>query len=57
MAAAICQTSGRLKAAAPYLVKVGEREAKTGDIEKAVATFQKSLKWNPQLKFDPQSKA
>ncbi len=37
------------KVAALYLVKVGERKAKAGNIEKAVATFKKALKWNPQL--------
>ena len=53
----VCQTPENLKAAAPYLIKVGEEEAKAGDIEKAIVTFKTALKWNPELNFDPQEKA
>ena len=53
----VCQTASNIKAAAPYLVKVGEESAKAGDVEKAIATFKTALKWNPQLKFEPQKKA
>ena len=53
----VCHTPENLKAAAPYLMKVGEKEAKAGDIEKAIATFKTALEWNPELKFDPQKKA
>ena len=52
----VCQTPENKKAAAPYLVKAGE-EAKTGDVDKAIATFKTALKWNPELKFDSQKKA
>ena len=53
----VCQTPKNMKAAAPYLVKAGEEKAKAGDIEDAIATFKTALKWNPQLKFEPQKKA
>ncbi len=53
----VCQTPSKLKAAAPFLVQVGEKKAKDGNIEEAIATFKTALTWNPQLKFDPQKKA
>ncbi len=53
----VCQTPPKIKAAAPYLVKVGEESAKAGDVEKAIATFKTALKWNRELKFEPQKKA
>ncbi|MBE9213910.1 AAA-like domain-containing protein [Plectonema cf. radiosum LEGE 06105] len=55
----VCQTPSKLKAAAPYLVKVGEEEAQAGDVKEAIATFKTALKWNPEekFKFDPQKKA
>ena len=53
----VCQTPSLLKAAAPFLVKTGEEEAQAGNSEDAVATFKTVLKWNPQLKLDPQKKA
>ncbi len=42
--------------AAPFLVKVGEKEAIAGDVEDAILTFKTALKWNPKLKFDPYKK-
>ncbi|MDD1428712.1 hypothetical protein MEO94_30585 [Dolichospermum sp. ST_sed9] len=53
----VCQNPANLVAAAPFLVKAGEEEARTGNIDNAVATFQTALKWNPSLQFDPQKKA
>ena len=53
----VCQNQANLVAAAPFLVKVGEKEARTGNIDNAVTTFQTALKWNPSLQFDPQPKA
>ncbi|BAZ54930.1 WD-40 repeat-containing protein [Calothrix sp. NIES-4105] len=53
----VCQTPSKLKAAAPFLVQVGEKEAKAGNVEKAIATFKTALTWNSELKFNPQKKA
>jgi hypothetical protein len=53
----VCQTTLKLKAAAPFLVQVGEKKAKDGNIEEAIATFKTALTWNPEFKFDPQKKA
>ncbi|NJN14006.1 MAG: ribosome assembly protein 4, partial [Richelia sp. RM1_1_1] len=53
----VCQTPSNLIAAAPFLVKVGEKEAQAGDVEEAIVTFKTALKWNPQLNFEPQKKA
>ncbi len=53
----VCQTPPTLKAAAPFLVKVGEEKAKAGNVDEAVATFKTVLQWNGELKFDPQKKA
>ncbi|WP_407657100.1 WD40 repeat domain-containing protein, partial [Mastigocoleus testarum] len=53
----VCQNKSNLKAAAPFLVQLGEKEAKAGNFEDAVATFKTALKWNRQLKLDPQKKA
>ena len=52
----VCQTPQNLKAAAPFLVRIGEEEAKAGDVEKAIATFKTALQWDPELKFDIQKK-
>ena len=46
-----------LAAAAASLVQEGEEQAKAGNIDQAVATFRKALQWNPQLNFDPETKA
>ncbi|MDF5718538.1 MAG: AAA-like domain-containing protein [Rhizonema sp. NSF051] len=53
----VCQTLHTLKAAAPFLVKVGEDKAKAGNVVEAVVTFKTALKWNGELKFNPQKKA
>ena len=53
----LCQNKSNLKAAAPFLVKEGEAEARTGKIDEAVATFRTAFKWNPNLKLDPTAKA
>ena len=53
----VCQNESNLKAAAPFLVEVGEKEAKAGNLKEAIVTFKTALKWNQQLKFDPQKKA
>jgi WD40 repeat protein/tetratricopeptide (TPR) repeat protein len=52
-----CQTPSFLARAAEVLVVQGEQLARNGDIEAAVAKFQQAQKWNPQLKFDPETKA
>ncbi|AFY58453.1 WD40 repeat-containing protein [Rivularia sp. PCC 7116] len=55
----VCQTPSNIKAAAPYLVKIGEEKAQAVDIKGvngAIETFKTALKWNPELKFDPQKK-
>ncbi|MEH2249295.1 MAG: hypothetical protein V7K33_07000 [Nostoc sp.] len=53
----VCQNKSNLIAAAPFLVQEGENEARTGNIDNAVATFDTAFKWNPSLKFDPKVKA
>ena len=53
----VCQTPLTLKAAAPFLVKVGEDKAKASNLDQAVVTFKTALEWNAELKFDPQKKA
>ena len=53
----VCQNKANLMAAAPFLVKEGEQEARTDNIDNARATFQTAFKWNPNLKFDPEVKA
>ena len=53
----VCQNKSNLTAAAPFLVKEAEKEAKSGNVETAITTFQTALKWNPSLKFDPRVKA
>ncbi|NMF64636.1 nSTAND1 domain-containing NTPase [Brasilonema octagenarum] len=53
----VCQNKSNLKAAAPFLVKEGEQQARAGNIDEAIATFRKALQWNPNLKFDPKEKA
>ncbi|MBN4000734.1 ribosome assembly protein 4 [Nostoc sp. LPT] len=53
----VCQNKSNLIAAAPFLVQEGENEARTGNIDNAVATFHTAFKWNPSLKFDPKIKA
>ncbi|MDF5706250.1 MAG: AAA family ATPase [Nostoc sp. S4] len=53
----VCQNKSNLIAAAPFLVQEGEKEARTGNIDNAVATFHTAFKWNPSLKFDPKVKA
>ncbi len=44
-------------AAASGLVKQGDKLAKEGDAEVALAKFQKALEWNPELELDPETKA
>ncbi|MBC1280638.1 TIR domain-containing protein [Nostoc sp. UCD121] len=54
----VCQNQPILMAAAPFLIRQGEEQAREGDAQEAVvATFRKALKWNPSLKFDPEAKA
>jgi WD40 repeat protein len=53
----VCQNNWNTIAAAQFLVKEGEEQAKEGKIDDAVATFRKALKWNPKLNFDPKTKA
>jgi WD40 repeat protein len=53
----VCQNSSNLKLAALSLVREGEEQARSGNIDTAIATFRKALKWNPQLNFNPEAKA
>ncbi|MCT7962606.1 hypothetical protein NG791_18210, partial [Laspinema sp. D1] len=53
-----CQTPSNLAEAAPFLVKEGEEEARGGQVDAAVTTFRKALKWsNGGLDFEPEAKA
>jgi WD40 repeat protein/tetratricopeptide (TPR) repeat protein len=52
-----CQSPSLLARAAEVLVVQGEELARNGDTESAVTKFQQAQKWNPQLKFDPETKA
>ncbi|MEH1839323.1 MAG: ribosome assembly protein 4, partial [Nostoc sp.] len=53
----VCQNKSNLIAAAPFLVQEGEKEAREGNIDNAVAIFDTAFKWNPSLKFNPKVKA
>ena len=53
----VCQNSSNLKLAALSLVREGEEQARSGNIDTAIATFRKALEWNPQLNFNPEAKA
>jgi tetratricopeptide (TPR) repeat protein len=46
-----------LIAAAPSLVKEGEKQARDDQFEEAVKTFRQAKTWNPKLNFDPEAKA
>ncbi|WP_366514155.1 AAA-like domain-containing protein [Moorena sp. SIO3I6] len=52
-----CQNSDGKIAAASGFVKQGEELAKQGDVDGAIAKFQKAQEWNPELEFDPEKKA
>jgi uncharacterized protein with WD repeat len=52
-----CQNKSNLMAAAPFLVKEGEGQATAGNIDEAITTFRKALKWNPNLELDPEAEA
>ncbi|WP_017316567.1 nSTAND1 domain-containing NTPase [Mastigocladopsis repens] len=53
----VCQNKSNLRAAAEFLVKEGEQQARAGNIDEAMATFRKALQWNSNLTFDAQAKA
>lgn len=53
----ICQDKPRLKAAATFLVEKGEKLAREGNIDEAVADFQTALKLQPDLQLNPQERA
>ncbi|MBW4586739.1 hypothetical protein G7B40_015230 [Aetokthonos hydrillicola Thurmond2011] len=53
----VCQNQSNLTAAARFLVKEGEEQARAGKIDEATATFRTALKLNPNLKLDPKAKA
>uniref|UniRef100_UPI0039C62389 WD40 repeat domain-containing protein n=1 Tax=Nostoc sp. CCY 9925 TaxID=3103865 RepID=UPI0039C62389 len=53
----VCQDKSILIAAAPFLVKEGEEEAREGDAQEALATFNTALKWSPNLNFNAKEKA
>ncbi|NEQ08243.1 MAG: hypothetical protein F6K37_20505 [Moorea sp. SIO4E2] len=52
-----CQDSVDKVAVAPGLVKQGEKLAKEGDVEGAIAKFKEAQEWNSDLEFDPEKKA
>lgn len=52
-----CQTPSNLAESAIYLVREGEAQARAGQVDAAVATFRKALKWNAGLDFDAEAKA
>ncbi|MBN4005199.1 hypothetical protein [Nostoc sp. LPT] len=53
----VCQDKSRKIAAASFLVKEGEEQARQGNIKDAVEPFRQALKWNPSLTFNPEAKA
>jgi tetratricopeptide (TPR) repeat protein len=53
----VCQNPSILMAAAAFLVKEGEEQARQGNVKDAVATFRQALKWNPNLTLNPDAKA
>ncbi len=53
----VCHTPFRLKRTAFAWVRQGEILAKAGQVEGAIALFNKALEWNPELNFDPEAKA
>ncbi|MGK7874631.1 MAG: ribosome assembly protein 4, partial [Xenococcaceae cyanobacterium] len=53
----VCQNKSNLMAAAPFLLKEGEKQARAGNFDDAVATFGKALKWNPNLDLNPKAEA
>ena len=44
-------------AAAPFLVAEGEKQARAGNIDRAIATFRKALEWSPNLDLNPDTEA
>jgi WD40 repeat protein len=52
-----CQTSARLVPGATVLVIQGEKLARDGDIQGAVAKFRKAQQWDKSLNFDAEAKA
>ncbi|NEO43948.1 MAG: hypothetical protein F6K55_07340 [Moorea sp. SIO4A3] len=52
-----CQDSVDKVAVAPGLVKQGEKLAKKGDVDGAIAKFEKAQEWNPELELEPEKKA
>ncbi|WP_293068235.1 MULTISPECIES: hypothetical protein [unclassified Moorena] len=52
-----CQDSDGKIAAASGFVKQGEELAKQGDVDGAIAKFQKAKQWNPELALEPQVNA
>ncbi|MGI0486563.1 AAA-like domain-containing protein [Pantanalinema rosaneae CENA516] len=52
-----CQSPERIEKAAPYLVEVGQTQARNGKLEEAVNTFRQALLWKPNLGIDPKIEA
>ncbi|WP_287267145.1 hypothetical protein [Moorena sp. SIO3A2] len=52
-----CQDLVDKVAVSPGLVKQGETLAKEGDVDGAIAKFQKAKEWNPELELNPEIKA
>ncbi|WP_293097855.1 AAA-like domain-containing protein [Moorena sp. SIOASIH] len=52
-----CQDSDGKIAAASGFVKQGEYLAKNGNVDGAIAKFQKAKQWNPELELEPEKNA
>ena len=53
----VCQNKSLLMAAAITLVGQGEKLARSGNFDGAVAKFKQAKAWNSQLQFNPEAKA
>ncbi|WP_341532185.1 hypothetical protein WKK05_40220 (plasmid) [Nostoc sp. UHCC 0302] len=53
----VCQDKSRKIAAASFLDKEGEEQARQGNIKDAVESFRQALQWKPSLTFNPDAKA
>ncbi|MBN3871663.1 tetratricopeptide repeat protein [Nostoc sp. JL33] len=53
----VAQLAWAIESSVGSSLQEGEKEARTGNIDNAVATFHTAFKWKPSLKFDPKVKA
>jgi tetratricopeptide (TPR) repeat protein len=52
----VCRDRNNLIAAASFLAKEGEQQAREGSLDEAAATFREALKWDAKLNLDPEKK-